>query len=83
VAQEQVLENEVAAAAQRRGEDAEQEREQFEHARSMTDLGGRPREVLPSDRSSLALMRWCLVLADALAHASPLPLGEGEGKRAS
>jgi hypothetical protein len=55
VAQEQVLEDQVAAAAQRRGEDAEQEREQFEHARSMTDRGCGPREVLPSD-SGLSLV---------------------------
>jgi hypothetical protein len=51
VTQEQVLEDEVAAAAERRGDDPEQERDQFEHSRSMTDRGCEPREVLPSDHS--------------------------------
>ena len=43
--------DEVAVAAQPHGEDAQLEREQFEHARSMTDRKTRRREVLPLDRS--------------------------------
>jgi hypothetical protein len=49
VTEEQVLEDEVAAAAERRGDDSEQEGDQLEHARRMTDRGDGPREVLPSD----------------------------------
>jgi hypothetical protein len=53
VMQEQVFEDEVTAAAERRGDDAEQEHDQFDHARRMTDRGDRPREELPSDTPPL------------------------------
>jgi hypothetical protein len=52
VAQQQVLEDEIAPTAERGGDDPEQEHCQFEHARRMTDRAHGPREVLPSDTAS-------------------------------
>jgi len=45
VTEEQVLEDEVVATAERRGDDAEQEGDQFEHARRMTDRGASRRRA--------------------------------------
>ena len=56
VAQEQVLEHEVLAWAQRGQASREQQPEEFKHAFRIADF--RPREVLPPDnRADLSLAR--------------------------
>jgi len=72
VAQEKILDDEVLAWADQTADGQEQENEQFEHPRSIADLG--PSEVLPSHSLGglVALAVLVVALVTALDWSSPV-----------